>query len=140
MGNKTNKILYGILGLLVYVGIMVGFGFILDLFWKVQGVGLAMFWVTTAVVCALVAFYVVLMLFKKKDAGVGAIQLMLTLMLSVLPILVRAINMIPTAGIYISAVLLFIVGALYLITMLAMGFYATDVTNNSDNRPGGREI
>lgn len=140
MKNNANKIIYGILGLLVYVGIMVGFGFILDLFWKVTGAELTIFWVSTAVVCALVAFNVLLMLFKKKDAGVGAIQLMFTLMLSVLPISVRAINMIPYAGIYISAVLLFIVGALYLITMVSMGFYATDVTNNSDNRPGGKEI
>ena len=140
MGNKSNKILHGGLALVVYIAIMVGFGFILDLFWKIEGANLTMFWIATACVCVLVAFYVILMLCKKKDAGVGVIQLMFTLMLSGLPLLIRAINMIPVAGIYISGILLFIVGALYLITMIALGFYATEINNNSDNRPGGKEI
>ena len=138
--NKANKVVYSLLALVVYVGFMVGLGFLLNLFWKVDGGNETMFWVVTGIVCALVAFYVILMLINKKDKGVGAIQLFFTLCLSCMPLLVRAINMIPYAGITISAILVFIVGALYLITMIAMGFYATDVTNNSDNRPGGREI
>lgn len=140
MKNKANKIIYSLLALVVYVGIMVGFGFLLNLFWKVDSGNETMFWITTGIVCVCVAFYVILMLFNKKDKGVGAIQLFFTLMLSVLPILIRAINMIPYAGIYISAVLVFLLVALYLITMIAMGYYATDINNNSDNRPGGREI
>ena len=139
MNNKKNKVIYSILALLVYVGFMVGLGFILDLFWKVSGTPEIMFWIATAVVCLCVVFYVVAMLCG-KDKGVGAIQLFFTICLSCLPLIIRAINLIPYAGIYISIVLLFIVAVLYLITMIAMGYYATDVTNNSDNRPGGKEI
>ncbi len=61
--NKTNKILYSALGLIVYVGFMVGLGFILNLFWKVGGTSATMYWITTAVVCLCVAFYVLLLLF-----------------------------------------------------------------------------
>lgn len=132
MNNRANKIIYSILALVVYVGIMVGFGFILNLFWKIEGVPNTMYWITTAVVCVLVAFYIILMLVNAKDKGVGAIQLFFTICLSFMPLLVRIINMIPVAGIYISAVLLFIVGSIYLITMLSMGYYATDI--NSDNK------
>lgn len=138
--NKTNSKIYGVLALVVYIGIMVGFGFILNLFWKITPQNATMFWITTAVVCACVSFYAILTLFGKKDKGVGAMQLFFSGLLSLLPIIVRAINMIPNAGIIISAVLLFIVGATYLIMMIGMGYYATDVTNNSDNRPGGTEI
>lgn len=140
MNNKGSKILYGILALIVYVGFMVGIGFIFNLFWKVDSGSETMYWVTTGIVCLCVAFYVLLLLFTKKDKGVGAMQLFFTICLSGLPLLVRAINMIPNAGIYISIVLVFILVALYLITMIGMGYYATDVNKNSDNRPGGREI
>ena len=136
--NKTNKILYGFLGLILYVAVMVGFGFLLNLFWKVTGGSATMYWVTTGVVCACVAFYVLLLLFTKKDKGVGGIQLFFTILLSLLPLVVRVINLIPVAGIYISAVLLFICAVVYLFTMLSMGYYATDI--NKDNRPGGTEI
>ncbi len=140
MNNKANKIIYGILALVVYVGLMVGLGFILDLFWKIDSGNATMYWITTGIVCLCVAFYVLLMLFNKKDKGVGAIQLFFTVLLSILPLIIRAINMIPTAGIYISAVLVFLLVAVYLFMMLAMGYYATDVNKNSDNRPGGTEI
>ena len=136
--NKTNKILYSALGLIVYVGFMVGLGFILNLFWKVGGTSATMYWITTAVVCLCVAFYVLLLLFSKKDKGVGAMQLFFTFLLSFLPLVVRLINLIPTVGIYISAVLLFICATIYLFTMVSMGYYATDI--NKDNRPGGTEI
>lgn len=138
--NKTNARLYGLLGLALYIGVMVGLGFILDLFWKISSANATMYWVTTGVICLCVAFYIILLLFGKKDKGVGTMQLFFTIMLSLVPIIVRLINMIPYAGIYISIVLLFIVAVLYLVTMLSMGYYATDVTNNSDNRPGGTEI
>ena len=138
--NKTNKILYGLLALVVYVGFMIGIGFILNLFWKVDSGNLTMYWVVTGLVCFCVAFYTLIMLFGKKDRGVGALQLVLSLGLSFLPIVVRLINMIPYAGVYLSTVLVFLLTIAYLITMLAMGYYATDVNKNSDNRPGGTEI
>lgn len=140
MNNKANKIIYGLLGLVVYVGFMVGLGFILDLFWKVEGHNANVYWITTAVVCLCVAFYVFILLFTNKNKGVGAMQLFFTICLSGLPLVVRAINMIPYAGKYISIVLLFLVSVAYLFTMIGMGFYGTDVSKNSDNRPGGREI
>ena len=140
MNNKTNKIIYGLLALVVYVGFMVGLGFILDLFWKAEGHNANIYWITTGVVCLCVAFYVILLLFTKKDKGVGAIQLFFTICLTALPIVVRAINMIPYAGKYISIVLVFLLAVAYLLTMIGMGFYATDVNKNSDNRPGGKEI
>lgn len=140
MKNKANKIIYSLLGLVVYVGFMVGLGFILDLFWKIQGYSAAIYWITTSVVCICVAFYVLLMLFGKKDSGVGALQLFFTIGLSILPIVVRVINLIPVAGKYISVILVFLLVVTYLFAMIGMGFYATDVNKNSDNRPGGREI
>lgn len=138
--NKTNSKIYGLLALVVYIGFMVGLGFILDLFWKISEANATMYWVTTGIICLCVAFYAILMLFGKKDKGVGAMQLFFTILLSVLPIVVRLINMIPYAGIYISIVLVFLLVVTYLITMIAMGYYATDITKNSDNRPGGTEI
>ena len=99
-----------------------------------------MFWITTAIICLLVSAYVLVSLFGKKDRGVGAIQLFFTAGLSALPLVVRLINMIPYAGIYISVVLVFITLVVYLFTMISMGYYATDINNNSNNRPGGTEI
>ena len=136
--NK-NKV-YGYLALIVYIAFMVGIGFIFNLFWKVSDANITIYWVTTAIVCLCVVFYAVLLLNGKKDKGVGAMQLFFTLLLSILPILVRAIGMIPTAGIYIALVLVFIIVIAYLFAMISMGYYANDITKNSDNRPGGTEI
>lgn len=138
--NKTYSRLYGMLALVVYIGFMVGLGFILNLFWKVSNLNSTLYWVTTAIVCVCVTFYVVILLFSKKDKGVGGVQLFLTICLSLLPIVTRVISMIPVAGIYISIVLVFLVCVAYLFTMLSMGYYAIDITKNSDNRPGGTEI
>ena len=140
MSNRKNNILYSLLSLVVYIGVMVGFGFVLNLFWKVDVGNLTMFWISTALVCACVAFFVILMLFTQKDKGLGAMQLFFTLFLSFMPITIRAINMVPYAGFAISGVIVFITLALYLITMIAMGYYATDLDNNSDNRSGGKRI
>ena len=138
--NKANGKIYGLLALLLYIGAMVGLGFILDLFWKVSEQNITMFWITTAIVCVFVSFYVVLLLFGKKDQGVGAIQLFLSILLSALPIVVRLINMIPGAGIYISIILVFILGVVYLGSMIAMGYYASSSNNGPTNRAGGKEI
>lgn len=140
MNNKANKIIYGFLGLIIYIAFMVGIGFILNLFWKIPSNSETMYWVVTGIVCLLVTFYVLLLMFGNKDRGVGAIQLVFSLGFSFLPLLVRLINMIPNAGIYISIVLVFVIGVLYLISMVSMGYYANDVNNKSDNRPGGKEI
>ena len=136
--NKTNKILYGVLALIVYVGFMVGLGLILNLFWKISEANATMYWVTTGVVCACVSFYAILLLFTRKDKGVGAMQLFFTVLLSFLPLVVRVLNLIPNVGVYISAVLLFICATVYLFSMIGMGYYASDI--NKDNRPGGTEI
>ena len=137
--NKSNSRIYGIFALFAYIGLMVGFGFILDLFWKISKQNSIIFWVSTGIVCLCVVFYVIITLFGNKDKGVGAIQLFFTVLLSFIPIIVRLINMIPNAGIYISIVLLFVVISTYIFSMLSMGYYATDINKNSD-RPGGREI
>lgn len=138
--NKTNSKIYGIFALVVYIGFMVGLGFILNLFWKIEQSNEIMYWITTGIVCLCATFFAILMLFGKKDKGVGAIQLFFTILLSGLPLVVRLINMIPVAGIYISIVLEFLLVATYLFSMIGMGYYATDIEKNSDNRPGGTEI
>ncbi len=131
--NKSTKAIYTCFALLFYVGFMVGFGFILNLFWKMSDASSTMFWVTTGVVCACVVITSLLSVLTKKDKGLGAMQVTFSVLLSLLPIVVRTINLIPTAGIYISAVLLFFAGAIYLFTMLGLSYYGKDINANSDN-------
>ena len=131
MNNRTNKIIYGILGALLYIGVMIGFGFILNIFWDMPKDCAIIYWVTKGIICAFVLIYVLLVLFGAKDKGVGAIQIFFTIMASFLPLICRAVFLIPVAGKVISIILAFIGIALYLVTMIGMGFYATDINNNN---------
>ena len=132
--NKSNKIIYTLLAVLLYIGVSVGIGLLVTLLiWKTEAGANIIYWVLKGVICAFILLYALLMVFGKKDAGIGAIQLMFTLIISGLPIICRALYIIPVAGKYISIVLAVLAMALYFITMIGLGFYATDVANNSSN-------
>ena len=131
--NKLNKIIYGVLGALLYIGVMVGFGFILNIFWEMPKECAIIYWVLKGVICAAVLIYVLITVLGAKDKGIGTMQIFFTLMFSFLPLICRAVYFIPVAGRVLSIILAFIGGAIYFITMLGLGYYGTDVNNNSDN-------
>ena len=132
--NKSNKVLYGLLAVLLYVVLSVGLGLILGLFWKISTECAIIYWVTKGVICAFVLIYALLVLFGAKDKGVGTLQIFMTLGISLLPLVCRALYLIPVAGKYVAITFAFIAFVLYLITMVGMGYYATDINANSDNK------
>lgn len=131
--NRTNKIIYGSLAVLLLVGLYIGLGFIIGLFWKIDHNNALIYWITKGIVCFFVLLYSVIILLKGKDSGVGTMQLFFTGFLAVVPIVCRAIYFIPVAGPYIALILAILCVAAYLLTMLGMGYYATEINNNSDN-------
>lgn len=130
MNKKTKNILLSSLGLLVYLGFMIGFGFIWNLFWHVDHATTLVYWISKGVVCLAVVLFAIVMMLDKADKGIGAVQLMLSVTLSVIPLVLRAICMIPTAGLYIAIVLGFILVCLYAITMI--GLFSS--SNGSGNK------
>ena len=128
--NKVNKILYGMLAALLYVVLSVGLGLILGLIWKVPATCNVIYWVTKGVICAFVVLYALLVLLGAKDKGVGTLQIVA---ISLLPLLCRVVYLVPVAGKYISITFAFLGFVLYLITMISLGYYATDINANSDN-------
>ena len=131
--NKSNKIVYGVLAALLYIGVFIGFGFILNMFWEMPKDCAIIYWVTKGIICAGVLVYVLLTVLGVKDKGIGTMQIFFTIMVSFLPLLCRAIFFIPYAGKVLAIIIAFIGIAIYLITMLGLGYYATDINSNSDN-------
>lgn len=123
MDKKTKNILLTSLALVLFVGFMVGMGFIWDLFWTIDKSTKIIYWVSKGIVCLMVVVFSIIMLLNKADKGVGAMQLFFTISLAFLPILLRALCMIPVAGKYIAVILGFIVFCLYAITMISMFGY-----------------
>ena len=123
MDKKAKNILLTSLALVLFVGFMVGMGFIWDLFWTIDKSTKIIYWVSKGIVCLMVVVFSIIMLLNKADKGVGAMQLFFTISLAFLPILLRALCMIPVAGKYIAVILGFIVFCLYEITMIGMFGY-----------------
>ena len=96
--NKTNKIIYSLLAVLLYIGVMIGFGFILNSFWEMPKDCAIIYWLTKGIICLAVLVYVFITVFGVKDKGIGAIQIFFTIMASFLPLICRAIYFIPYAG------------------------------------------
>lgn len=128
MNKKTKNILLTTLALLVFIGFMVGMGFIWDLFWPIDTTTKIIYWVSKGLVCLLVVIFSIIMLLEKSDKGAGAMQLFFTISLVFLPILLRAFCLIPYAGKYIAIILGFILFCIYAITMI--GLFAS---NNSED-------
>lgn len=123
MNIKTKNTLFTILALVVYVGFMVGFGFILNLFWPMDNATTILYWLTKGIICFMVVVLSLIMVLGKTDKGIGAMQLFFTIFISFMPLLIRALCLIPVAGVYIAGILAFIVICLYLITMISLGAY-----------------
>lgn len=129
MENKAKNILLTTLALLVYLGFFIGIGFIWNLFWTMDKPTTIIYWVTKGICCLFVVIFALYMLLAKSDKGVGAMQLFFSLLLSCLPIVLRAICLIPAAGLYIAIVLAFILISLYAITMISLCAYGNGEGN-----------
>ena len=121
--EKGKKILLTSLALVLYLGLMIGMGFIWNLFWPISTAATVIYWVSKGIICLAVVIFAISLLFK-GDKGVGAMQLFFSIFISLFPLLLRAICMIPVAGIYIAGILGFIVIVLYLITLVSLGAYS----------------
>lgn len=128
MDKKAKNILLTTLALIIFVGFMVGIGFIWDLFWTIDNTTKIIYWVSKGIICLMVVVFSILMLLNKSDKGTGSIQLFFTISLAFLPIVLRALSMIPVAGKYIAIIIGFITLCLYAITMIGMFGY-----NNSED-------
>ena len=93
MDKKAKNILLTSLALVLFVGFMVGMGFIWDLFWTIDKSTKIIYWVSKGIVCLMVVVFSIIMLLNKADKGVGAMQLFFTISLAFLPILLRALCM-----------------------------------------------
>lgn len=126
MNSKTKNALLAFLALVVYVGFMIGIGFIFNLFWAMDRATTIIYWVAKGIICLMVVILSLIMVLGKSDKGVGAMQLFFTIFISFMPLLVRALCLIPYAGVYIAGILAFIVICLYLITMISLTAYGKD--------------
>jgi len=120
MNTKTKRTISAILALVLYAGLMVGLSLIFDLFWKMNKATTIIYWVITGIVVLSVIGFSVALLFGKHSKGISAIQLFFSVSLSFLPLLVRAICMIPVAGIYIGGILSFILIVMFFLTMIGL--------------------
>lgn len=123
MNSKSKNILLTSLALILYIGFMIGIGFIWDLFWTVNTFTAVIYWVSKGIVCLMVVVFALIMVLGKADKGVNAMQLFFSLSLSLLPIALRAICMIPYAGKWIAIVIGFILICVYGITLIMLSAY-----------------
>lgn len=123
MNSKAKNVLLTVLALVVYVGFMVGIGFIFNLFWPMDNTTTILYWLVKGIICFMVFVLTLVMVLGKADKGVGGMQLFFTIFISFMPLLVRALCLIPVVGVYIAGILSFIVICLYLITMISLGAY-----------------
>lgn len=125
MEGKGKSVLLTILALFVYVGFMVGMGFIWDkLIWPIDQTTTIFYWVMKGIICFMVVVLALAMVLGKGNKGIGAMQLFFTIFISFMPLLIRALCLIPVAGVYIAGILGFIVICLYLITMISFSAYS----------------
>lgn len=124
MNSNTKNFLLTILALFVYVGFMVGIGFIFNLFWPMDNATTILYWLTKGIICLMVVILAIVMVFGKTNKGINAMQLFFTIFISFLPLVIRALCLIPVAGVYIAGILAFIIICLYLITMISLGAYS----------------
>ena len=124
MNSKTKNALLTILALFVYVGFMVGIGFILNLFWPMDQATTILYWLTKGIICFMVVVIALIMVLGKTNKGVNAMQLFFTIFISFLPLVIRSLCLIPIAGVYVAGILAFIIICLYLITMISLGAYS----------------
>ncbi len=125
MNSKTKNVALTCLALVVYIGFMVGMGFILNLFWEMDHATTLIYWITKGIVCLMVVVFSFVMLLSKSDKGTGALQLFFSVALSCLPLVLRAICLIPIVGLYVAIVLAFVLICLSLITMISISAYGT---------------
>lgn len=123
MNSKTKNVLLTSLALVIYLAFMIGMGFIWNLFWKVDLATTLIYWISKGVICLMVVIFALVMLLGKADKGMNAMQLFFTISLSFLPLVLRAICLIPYAGVYVAGILAFILISLYAITMVSLGAY-----------------
>lgn len=123
MSEKTKQRVLSICALVVFIGFCIGMGFVWDSFWKVDATTSAIYWVSKCIILALVAVFVSFIVFAKTDKGIGAMQVVFSVIMCILPIVLRVLCMIPYAGKYIAVILTLILTAIYLLTMLSLGSY-----------------
>ena len=123
MNSKTKNVLLTVLALVIYLAFTIGMGFIWNLFWKIDLATTLIYWISKGLICFMVVVFALVMVLGKTDKGMNAMQLFFTVMLSLLPLLLRALCLIPYAGVYIAGILAFILISLYAITMVSLGAY-----------------
>lgn len=116
------SVVYSILALALYVGVVIGMGLIWDLFWVVPDRVKTMYWALKCIVTGLVLLFAFVGLFTKRDSGIGGMQVMFSICLTLLPLLCKVIGLIPVAGFYIAIIVSFLTLAFYLGVMLVLGF------------------
>ena len=128
--TKTKKILLTITAIMLYLALVIGMGFIWNLFWEIDKNTSIIYWVSKGIVALEVILFAVLMLFAKSDKGTSALQLFFSIMLTFLPLVLRALCMIPIAGKYIAVILGFLVIVLALMLMLLLQGYSVKGKGN----------
>ena len=123
MNSKTKNVLLTCLAFVIYLAFMIGMGFIWNLFGKDNLVITLIYWLSKGIICFMVVIFALVMVLGKADKGMNAMQLFFTISLSFLPLVLRAICLIPYAGSYVAGILAFILISLYAITMVALGAY-----------------
>ena len=123
MNSKTKNVLLTVLALVIYLAFTIGMGFIWNLFWEINLATTLIYWISKGLICFMVVVFALVMVLGKTDKGMNAMQLFFTVMLSLLPLLLRALCLIPYAGVYIAGILAFILISLYAITMVSLGAY-----------------
>ncbi|MBQ7884578.1 MAG: hypothetical protein IJ318_00575 [Clostridia bacterium] len=121
MSSKAKNALLTVVALMLYVGFMVGMSFVFNLFWAMDRATTILYWVSLGIICFMVVVFGLFMALGKTDKGIGGMQLFFSIFMSFIPLLLRALCLIPYAGFYIALVLGIIVLFLYLITMLTLG-------------------
>lgn len=123
MNSKTKNVLLTSLALVIYLAFMIGMGFIWNLFWKVNLATTLIYWISKGIICFMVVIFALVMVLGKADKGMNAMQLFFTISLSFLPLVLRAICLIPYAGVYIAGILAFLLISVYAITMVSLAAY-----------------
>ena len=121
MEGKAKSIILTFLAVILYVGFMVGMSFIFNLFWAMDHATTILYWVSLGIICFMVFVFAFFMVLGKTDKGIGGMQLFFTIFMSFIPLVLRALCLIPYAGFYIALILGVIVLFVYLITMLTLG-------------------
>jgi len=123
MNEKTKKGLITVVALILFVGASIGIGFIWNLFWKVDFATTLIYWITKGIINLLIVVFALFLTFGKADKGISAMQLFFSVVIALLPLVLRAICMIPAAGMYIAILLAFVFVVFYAFVMLGLASY-----------------